>query len=90
MKKIIAGVVIVGVAFFIFWPENKPKNKDNFVVDYSYELREITAELREQNNAIKEQTELLKRMIQAQESQGIYLSSIDAHLKTIEFDIKYK
>lgn len=84
MNRVIGAVIIiVGVAFFIFWPGSKPESKNNSTVDYSYELREITAELREQ-------TELLKRMIEEQDSQMIYLRSMDSYLEKIERDNKYR
>lgn len=87
MKKIIAGVIIVGMAFFMLWPESKPKNKSDYKTDYNYAL---LIELREQNNILREQTDLLKRVIQGQASQEIDLSAMSAYLKDIESDLKYK
>lgn len=79
----------------MFWPASKPEIKDNYSYDsINLELREITAELIKQNNTTKEQTELLKRILEEQKSQVIFLGKMDSYLKygiyPIESGRRYK
>lgn len=86
MKKIITGAIILGAALLL-WSECALKNKNDYKTDYSFALLN---ELRDQNNILREQTNLLKQIIQGQASQEIDLSAMNAYLKDIESELKYK
>jgi hypothetical protein len=76
VNKEIVDIVIGAVALFLFLPKNK--------TDYNYAL---LIEIREQNNILREQTDLLKRVIQGQESQEIDLIVMSSYLKDIDLNV---